>query len=68
MLRPQQNGFEIELIGEIVAMVALGQEARNSKAKMAVLDGRTACSAKVVAGARNRLYLLFVVRGLPRSS
>ena len=68
MLRPQQNGFEIELIGEIVAMVALGQEARNSKAKKAVLDDRTACSANVVAGACNRLNLLYVVRGLPRPS
>ncbi len=53
VLRPQENGFEIELIGEIVAMVALGREAQNSKAKTAALDAGTACSVKVVAGARN---------------
>ena len=61
MLRPQENGFEIELTGEIVAMVALGQKTRNSKAKKAVLDERTACSVKVVAGACNHRELTLMV-------
>lgn len=53
VLRPRENGFEIELIGEIVAMVALGVDARDSVGRTAALDERTACSVKVVAGARN---------------
>ncbi len=51
VLRPQENGFEIELVGEIVAMVALGQESRMSKANAAALGGTAAGSVKVVAGA-----------------
>jgi site-specific DNA recombinase len=42
-------GETIELVGAIVGMVALGN-------KKAALDARTACSVKVVAGARNYLY------------
>ena len=51
VLRPQETGFEIELTGEIVAMVALGQESRMSKANAAALGGTAAGSVKVVAGA-----------------
>ena len=68
VLRPQENGFEIELIGEIVAMVALGQEARTPKAKKAALDAGTTCSVKVVAGARNQRYLQIAEGWLPRVS
>jgi DNA invertase Pin-like site-specific DNA recombinase/HPt (histidine-containing phosphotransfer) domain-containing protein len=59
MLHPIDGGFEIELVGEIVGMVALGQETPKSITKTAALDAGTACSVKVVAGVRNRLYLLF---------
>ncbi len=62
VLRPQENGFEIELIGEIVAMVALGQEARTPKTKKAALDAGTTCSVKVVAGACNHRELTLSVQ------
>jgi hypothetical protein len=35
------------------------------KAKQPILDDKMSCSVKVVAGARNRHYLLFRAKGLP---
>ena len=58
-VHPIEGGFEIELIGEIARMVEL-----SLGTKKAALDERTACSVKVVAGARNQLYLLFAAKKL----
>ena len=49
-VQPAEAGLQIEPVGEIVGMVELGHASRNKKA---VLDARTACSVKVVAGAYN---------------
>ena len=57
-----QRGFEIELIGEIAAMVSLGRDdgtrarSRESAADQALFES----SIKVVAGARNHLDLLLI--------
>ena len=51
-----KGGFEIELSGEIARMVELSHGPNGTK--KAALDERTACSGKVVAGARNCLNLL----------
>ena len=51
IMSPCDRGFEIELRGEIVAMVALGQNAGPPNAKQAALDEAARCSVKVVAGA-----------------
>ena len=48
VVRPGEEGLQIELIGEIVRMIELGLDG-----KKAALDARTACSVKVVAGAYN---------------
>ena len=48
-MHQKDEGFEIELQGDIVTMVALGLEAPKNQ-KQAALDPRTACSVKVVAG------------------
>ncbi len=50
VMHQQDEGFEIELEGDIVPMVALGL-AQTKDTKKAALDERTACSVKVVAGA-----------------
>ncbi len=63
VMHQQDEGFEIYLEGDIVPMVALGLAPPTSN-KKAALDERTACSVKVVAGARNQLYLLFEAKGL----
>ena len=55
-MSPCDQGFEIELRGEIVAMVALGQNAGPPNAKQAALDEAARCSVKVVAGARYQLF------------
>lgn len=52
VMHQTETGFEIELSGDILAMVALGLT-QGADSKKAVLDERTACSVKVVAGARN---------------
>ena len=51
IMSPCDQGFEIELRGEIVAMVTLGQNAGPPNAKQAALDEAARCSVKVVAGA-----------------
>ena len=58
-LEPIEDGFEIELTGEIARMVALSLA--EGKTKQAVLDEKTACSVKVVAGARNHRELTLLV-------
>lgn len=52
----RNGGWSIELVGNIVEMVALAN-APEPKTKRAALDERTARSVKVVAGARSRRYL-----------
>jgi site-specific DNA recombinase len=59
VLHRTQDGLQVEIVGEIVRMVELGLDA-----KQAALPKEAACSVKVVAGARNRLYLLFVATNL----
>ena len=51
--RAAENGFEVELVGEIAKMVEFGL---GNNAKQATFDERMACSVKVVAGARSHLY------------
>jgi DNA invertase Pin-like site-specific DNA recombinase len=65
VVHPSDTGFEIELVGEIAHMVALGS---TTNTKRAAISKDAACSVKVVAGAR---YPLFRnrrrwVRGAPR--
>ncbi|WP_422368603.1 recombinase family protein [Pelagibius sp.] len=57
----KEDGLEIELVGAIARMVEVALASGNRKA---VLDERTACSVKVVAGARNRLKLTPLLGGL----
>jgi site-specific DNA recombinase len=49
VLYPSDTGFEIELVGEIAHMVALGSTPNKEKA---AIPKDAACSVKVVAGAR----------------
>ena len=61
VMHPRENGFTVELVGEIANMVALALEPRTNKTascKAAVPDTYRR-SVKVVAGARNHLNLLF---------
>ena len=60
-VRPLDNGFEVELVGEIANMVAIAakEPRKNGKAARegaAVLD-QYRSSVKVVAGARYQRYL-----------
>ncbi len=59
-LTPIDGGFEIQLVGEIAKMIALPDNSGGTKV------GEYASSVKVVAGARNRLYLLIFAAGLPK--
>jgi hypothetical protein len=54
LIGPADNGFEIEIVGEIAKMVELGL---GPNAKRANLDERSTRSVKVVAGARNQRCL-----------
>jgi site-specific DNA recombinase len=49
VMRPREDGFEVELVGEIAQMVAFGNQ-RDSKKKPAAIDDADR-SVKVVAGA-----------------
>ncbi len=49
-IRPAENGFEIELIGDIAHMVEFANSQGHTK-KRAALDGAVRCSVTVVAGA-----------------
>jgi len=61
-MKPCDEGIEIELVGAIARMVALGSEgtARNGKGAPggAPPSAELASSVKVVAGSRNHLKLL----------
>ncbi len=59
-LTPIDGGFEIELLGEIAKMITLPEGSGS------IQVGDVASSVKVVAGARNQLYLLFVATGIPK--
>jgi len=61
-MAPVDGGFEIELTGNIAHMVEASLAGPGSE--KAVLDERTACSVKVVAGARNRLDLLLTMTAM----
>jgi hypothetical protein len=65
-LHPIDDGFEIELAGAIAHMVALSLDQTNTK--KAAFDEKTACSVKLVAGARNQRYLQISEGWLPRVS
>jgi len=60
------KGFEIELIGEIAAMVRLGLpvERADSRPISATDHALFESSVKMVAGTCNQFYLLFAVQGL----
>lgn len=61
VMHPRDDGFTIELVGAIANMVALAiapQTQKTASDEAAVPDAYRR-SVKVVAGARNRLYLLF---------
>ena len=55
-------GWNAELQGEITSLVSLGMQ--NDRAPRPGLRDEALCSAKVVAGARNRLHLLFAAYNL----
>jgi DNA invertase Pin-like site-specific DNA recombinase len=63
VMRPIENGFKIELVGDIAHMVEFANDHAQSK-KRAALDEAARCSVKVVAGAGFGLNLLFTARGL----
>ena len=58
-ITPAESGFEVDFVGEIASMIKLpgGQDAQKL--------GHYAISAKRVAGARNRPYLLIFAPNLP---
>jgi hypothetical protein len=57
----QENGFTVEFVGEIANMVtlALGPQTHKAASVEAAVPDTFRRSVKVVAGARNRLNLLF---------
>jgi hypothetical protein len=63
MVRQAEDGLQIELVGEIVRLVALGLDG-----KRAALSAEEVCSVKVVAGARfGRCLPLVSARALERT-
>jgi hypothetical protein len=60
------TAFEIELTGAIAHMVVLSLDPTNTR--KAIFDEKTACSVKVVAGARYQRYLHISEGWLPRVS
>ncbi len=66
-IRPAENGFEIELVGDIAHMVEFANSQGHTK-KRAALDGAVRCSVKVVAGARYQLNRLFLAFQIPQIS
>jgi len=61
-MNPVEGGFDITLTGDIARMMALSIS--EGKSKKADFDEKTACSAKVVAGARNHLDLLLTAAAM----
>jgi len=58
-LHPVEKGFEIELIGEIAAMVDLGAKSKTAGPEGSAVPDPYRCSVKVVAGERNHRQLTF---------
>jgi len=63
VLHPIDRGFEVELIGEIAAMVNLGAQNQKAAPEGAAVPDAYRCSVKVVAGVRNHLDLLLRTSG-----
>jgi hypothetical protein len=59
VIHPAEDGLQVEIVGEIVKMIELGLDA-----KQTALPKEAACSVKVVAGARFGFCALFVAPGL----
>ena len=57
VLHPAEKGFEIELIGEIAAMVDLGAQNKKAGPEGSAVPDAYRCSVKVVAGERNHRQL-----------
>jgi DNA invertase Pin-like site-specific DNA recombinase len=57
VLHPAEKGFEIELVGEIAAMVSLGAHDKAASPKGSTVSEAYRCSVKVVAGERNHRQL-----------
>jgi hypothetical protein len=60
VMHPREDGFTIKLVGEIANMVTLALSADSKKAAPCGAAVAIRRSVKVVAGACNWLYLLFV--------
>ena len=57
VLHPADNGFEIELVGEIATMVDLGSQNKTAGPKGSAVPVVYRSSVKVVPGARNHRQL-----------
>jgi hypothetical protein len=57
VLLPADKGFEIDLIGEIAAMVDLGASSKKADPNGSAVPDAYRCSVKVVAGERNHRQL-----------
>ncbi len=70
VLTPTDDGLAAELHGDLAEILALCDGAKDKRGHKHELPGTGGPGSQlsVVAGARNRLYLLFVARGLPRPS
>jgi len=62
---PAKKGFEVELIGEIAAMVDLGAQNKKAGPAGSAVPDAYRSSVKVVAGARNQRYLQGLVSRIP---
>ena len=68
-MHPQEDGFTVELVGEIANMVALalGPDTQKAASGEAAVPVSFLRSVKVVAGARNQLNLLFRIPRIDQS-
>ena len=62
MLRPEAGALRVDLKGELAGILAIAQ---SKAAAPGVWSGRLVEQVKMVAGARNRLYLLLFAPALP---
>jgi site-specific DNA recombinase len=65
VLQPLEKGFEVELIGEIAAMIDLGAQNKKAGSKEPAVPDAYRRSVKVVAGERNQRYLHGLVSRIP---
>lgn len=63
-IAPSDEGFRIELFGEIAKMVALGKEPKKDAPGGVAVPDTYLSSVKVVAGARNHWSRLFIAENL----